>query len=115
MTTKPFGGKSYGSIGHFPTSRLGPGDHKIADGQARILTERARDPSQDPQGDLAHFILRELLALPPAVLNAPVFRKVKGHLENYRKYYTCKHSPLGVHVPETGEHSHNCTYCGSII
>lgn len=43
MTTKPFGGKSYGSIGHFPTSRLGPGDHKIADGQARILTERARD------------------------------------------------------------------------
>jgi hypothetical protein len=29
-----------------------------------------------------------LLALPPAVLNAPVFRKVKGHLENYRKHYT---------------------------
>lgn len=40
---KPFGGKSYGSIGHFPTSRLGPGDHKITDGQTRILTERARD------------------------------------------------------------------------
>jgi len=40
---KPFGGKSYGSIGHLPMSRLGPGDHKIADGQARILTERVRD------------------------------------------------------------------------
>jgi hypothetical protein len=49
---------------------------------------RAPDPSQDPQGDLGYFILRELLALPPAVLNAPVFRKVKGHLENYRKHYT---------------------------
>ena len=43
MTTKPFGGKSYGSIGHLPASRLGPGDHKIEEGQARILTERPRD------------------------------------------------------------------------
>lgn len=43
MTTKPFGGKSYGSIGHLPSSRLGPGDHKIEDGQARILTEHTRD------------------------------------------------------------------------
>lgn len=41
--TKPFGGKSYGSIGHLPSSRLGPGDHKITDGQARILTEKTRD------------------------------------------------------------------------
>lgn len=40
---KPFGGKSYGSIGHLPASRLGPGDHKLAEGQARILTERPRD------------------------------------------------------------------------
>lgn len=43
MNPKPFGGKSYGSIGHLPCSRLGPGDHKITEGQARILTEKTRD------------------------------------------------------------------------
>src|SRR5215212_7803024 len=41
--TKPLGRKSYGSIGHLPGSRLGPGDHRINDGQARILTTKARD------------------------------------------------------------------------
>ena len=40
---KPLGRKSYGSIGHFPTSRLGEGDHKITDGQYRICTEIPRD------------------------------------------------------------------------
>lgn len=45
------------------------------------------DPLADPQGHLGAFILRELLALPPGVLDRPVFAKVKGHLENYRKHY----------------------------
>ena len=40
---KPLGRKAYGSIGHLPGSRLGPGDHRIANGQVRICTERARD------------------------------------------------------------------------
>jgi hypothetical protein len=40
---KPLGIKSYGSIGHLPQSRLGPGDHKVTDGQARICLEKARD------------------------------------------------------------------------
>ena len=40
---KPLGRKCYGSIGHLPGSRLGPGDHRINDGQARILTVRPRD------------------------------------------------------------------------
>lgn len=40
---KPLGRKAYGSIGHLPDSRLGPGDHKVNDGQARICTHRARD------------------------------------------------------------------------
>jgi len=34
---KPLGKKSYGSIGHLPTSRLGPGDHHIEAGQARKM------------------------------------------------------------------------------
>ena len=42
-TCKPLGRKAYGSIGHLPSSRLGPGDHKVTDGQARICTEKARD------------------------------------------------------------------------
>lgn len=40
---KPLGRKAYGSIGHLPMSRLGPGDHSIHDGQAKILTEKVRD------------------------------------------------------------------------
>lgn len=40
---KPLGRKNYGSIGHLPNSRLGPGDHKVTEGQARIATEKVRD------------------------------------------------------------------------
>lgn len=40
---KPLNGKGYGSIGHLPHSRLGPGDHKVTDGQARICLEKERD------------------------------------------------------------------------
>lgn len=40
---KPLGGKCYGSIGHLPGSRRGPGDHGLNEGQARICTTRVRD------------------------------------------------------------------------
>lgn len=40
---KPLGIKNYGSIAHLPNSRMGPGDHKISDGQARIATVKLRD------------------------------------------------------------------------
>ena len=43
ITNKPLGHKSYGSIPHLPNSRMGPGDHKCHEGQARIATERVRD------------------------------------------------------------------------
>lgn len=43
VKAKPLGRKSYGSIGHLPDSRLGEGDHKLNEGQTRILTEKARD------------------------------------------------------------------------
>ncbi len=43
MAEKPLGSKAYGSIPHLPGSRLGPGDHHVSDGQARICTEKARD------------------------------------------------------------------------
>lgn len=41
--TKPLGHKAYGSIGHLPGSRLGPGDKHVPEGQARICTETRRD------------------------------------------------------------------------
>src|SRR5687767_9833960 len=40
---KPLGRTAYGSIGHLPGSRLGPGDHAVPEGQARICTVKARD------------------------------------------------------------------------
>lgn len=40
---KLLGGKAYGSIGHLPDSRMGPGDHRVHDGQARIATVKTRD------------------------------------------------------------------------
>lgn len=42
-TTKPLGRKSYGSIGHLPSSRLGKGDHSVPEGQAQICTVKTRD------------------------------------------------------------------------
>jgi hypothetical protein len=40
---KPLNRKNYGSIGHLPCSRMGPGDHSVHEGQQRICTERSRD------------------------------------------------------------------------
>ncbi|HJT86083.1 MAG TPA: RNA ligase family protein [Nitrososphaeraceae archaeon] len=40
---KPILIKNYGSIGHLPKSRLGPGDHSLQESQAKILTETPRD------------------------------------------------------------------------
>lgn len=40
---KPLGMKGYGSIGHLPGSKLGPGDHAISPGEARICLEKSRD------------------------------------------------------------------------
>jgi hypothetical protein len=40
---KPLGRKAYGSIGHLPNSRMGPGDHAVPPGAARICCERVRD------------------------------------------------------------------------
>ena len=39
---KPLGRKTYGSIPHLPSSRLGPGDHKCSEGQAKIATQETK-------------------------------------------------------------------------
>jgi len=39
---KPLKSKAYGSIGHLPNSRLGPGDWHVHEGQARICCEKPR-------------------------------------------------------------------------
>lgn len=43
VIAKPLGFKNYGSIGHLPNSRMGPGDHHVHEGQMRICLEKARD------------------------------------------------------------------------
>ena len=40
---KPLGQKNYGSIGHLPGSRRGPGDHGVPAGQGNICTLKPRD------------------------------------------------------------------------
>lgn len=42
-SAKPLGRKAYGSIGHLPGSRLGPGDKHVHVGQDAICTIKARD------------------------------------------------------------------------
>lgn len=39
---KPLKAKAYGSIGHLPMSRLGPGDWHVHEGQARICCDKPR-------------------------------------------------------------------------
>jgi len=39
---KPLGAKAYGSIGHLPSSRMGPGDHSVHEGQAAICNVKPR-------------------------------------------------------------------------
>jgi hypothetical protein len=43
IPTKPLGRKAYGSIGHLPMSRMGPGDHACPDGYATICCVKPRD------------------------------------------------------------------------
>src|SRR5689334_8823639 len=43
LENKPMRRKAYGSIGHLPQSRLGPGDWSVHEGQARIATFKPRD------------------------------------------------------------------------
>jgi len=43
LPKKPLGRKSYGHIGHLPGSRIGPGDHMVHEGQAKIATIKTRD------------------------------------------------------------------------
>jgi len=40
---KPLEMRAYGHIGHLPGSRMGPGDHRVHEGQGRICTVKARD------------------------------------------------------------------------
>ncbi|MCP4428829.1 MAG: hypothetical protein GY803_30455 [Chloroflexi bacterium] len=47
MDRKPLGRKNYGHIPHLPDSRMGPGDHKCHEGQARIATVKARDKNDE--------------------------------------------------------------------
>lgn len=41
------GRKAYGSIGHLPGSRTGPGDHHLDPGQAALLTSRPLAPGAE--------------------------------------------------------------------
>lgn len=43
MADKPLGHKNYGSIGHLPRSRTGPGDHSVHEGQTAICLQTPRD------------------------------------------------------------------------
>lgn len=84
MIIKPNTIKNYGSIGHLPNSRLGPGDHSIHEKQASILLEKTRDHK-----DL--IIVQEKLD----GANVGVLRLEDGRLVGLtRKGHFCTDSPL---------------------
>lgn len=43
VKSKPLGRRAYGSIGHLPQSRMGPGDHSVHAGQGEICLTKTRD------------------------------------------------------------------------
>jgi hypothetical protein len=47
LIEKPIGRKNYGHIPHLPGSRMGSGDHKCSEGQARIATLKTRDKNDE--------------------------------------------------------------------
>lgn len=76
--------KNYGSIGHLPKSRLGPGDHSLSESQANILLEKTRDHK-----DL--IIVQEKLD----GANVGVLRLDDGRLVGLtRKGHFCTDSPM---------------------
>lgn len=80
---KPILRKNYGSIGHLPKSRLGPGDHSVSEGQASILTDKARDHK-----DL--IIVQEKLD----GANVGILRHEGRLIGLTRKGYKCEDSPM---------------------
>lgn len=86
---KPLGRKAYGSIGHLPSSRMGPADHHVDPGQARICTERPR------RGDLV--VVQEKLdgsCVAVAKLDGEIvpliragYRALDGHHEFQRHFH----------------------------
>ena len=80
---KPLLRKNYGSIGHLPKSRLGPGDHSLCEGQAAILIDKPRDHK-----DL--IIVQEKLD----GANVGVLKHEGKLIGLSRKGYTCFDSPL---------------------
>ena len=83
---KPLGIKNYGSIGHLPNSRLGPGDHHVHAGQAVIATEKVRD-----KWDLV-FVTEKLDGT-----NVGVLRRGSEVIALQRKGYPADSSPHTMH------------------
>ncbi len=80
---KPLGQKAYGSIPHLPNSRMGPGDHSIDAGSAKILTEKTRDKYD-------HIICQEKLdgsCVSVVLLNGQILALGRaGYLASTSKY-----------------------------
>lgn len=89
-SVKPLGKPSYGSIGHLPSSRMGPGDHHITEGEARIATVKIRD-----RHDLV--IVQEKLDgsnVGVAKINGEIvplmragYRAIESHYEQHRHFH----------------------------
>lgn len=87
MNKKPLGRKNYGSIGHLPDSRMGPSDHKMPEGQAKIATEKARD-----KHDV--IIVQEKLDgsnVGVALLNNKIYALTRSGYEAHTSPYTMHH------------------------
>lgn len=83
---KPAGRKNYGSIGHLRGSKLGCGDHVIAEGQQNILTVKTRDKHDTV------FVYEKLDGS-----NVGVFRKDDEIYPIGRAGYLANSSPFEMH------------------
>lgn len=55
-----------------------------------FVTQRMELNDNEGRALYVECILRELMAIPPAVLEYPVFAKLNRYLKNYRKFYGWK-------------------------
>lgn len=76
---------------------------KLMDADVRpneVVTSRKELDSSEGRALYIRAILREIMAIPPGVLDRPVFTKLNRYVKPYRKFYSWKDPIPSSEMPE---------------